>query len=190
VEVIVEEHPLVAGAYAKFAEVGAVASLYELKVRLLADKEPATESKSTARKVSKTEEAIIKHFTDNHMLTAAEAELLTTARELRNKFLHGEFPAALAIVEDYIGKSFPESGLGVAKLEGTEGEKILEQLFAIIEGKAPLKPIRKTSIEEGRMFGWFLEAHASGALESAKLLLIAAVELIDRISLEHAMKRV
>lgn len=97
---IVEIDPITL-AYNLFSEVGGSAALMELEMRLLANKVKEIEEASFAWNVSKTEDAVIKHFTKEELLTEEEGRLLTAARDVRNKFLHGEFSTAIALVEEY-----------------------------------------------------------------------------------------
>jgi len=67
-------------------------ALYELRMRLLADKVPALQQSAYGEKLEDVEGLILVHF--GNALTDEEKTLLKRCRQLRNKILHCDFGAA------------------------------------------------------------------------------------------------
>jgi hypothetical protein len=155
----------------EFGNVAAIASIYELKLRLLADKTPALKEKSHAHRLEELEDAFITHF--EKMLTPDGITLLKTGRQLRNKVLHGDFSVAAKKVEELKPGSLKKDGVLSVKLDtGTS------------------KFVSGTDSRDTGIFGCLLECKTSGLFDQCRDIFAKMVGIIAQISHEEAEREI
>jgi hypothetical protein len=76
----------------QYKAAAAEGAIYELRMRLLADKVPQLQQSAYQERLEGVEGLIVVHFAS--ALTDDEKSLLTLCRQLRNKLLHGDFRSA------------------------------------------------------------------------------------------------
>ena len=171
-------------AFDSFAEVGRLAVLQELKVRLLANKTKEIQDSAYAFKVADTEDAVLKYFTDKKMISEDESKLIVGTRRIRNKILHCEFDAAVKLIEDVSGKPLSGPSVRVIKLaENASGEDILKSIMG--EAVEPIE-VKNTTLKEGGLFGWLLDLVQRGGFNEAITQFKRSLEVIDRLTTETA----
>lgn len=179
-----DSYPPVQIAFDLFAEVGRLAVMQELKVRLLANKTREIQDSAYAFKVSDTEDAILKYFSDKKMLTEDESKTIVATRKIRNKVLHCEFDAAVKLIEAASGKPLPGPGVKVIKIaENATGEDILKSIFG---DAIERKDVKDTTLKEGGLFGWLLDLAQRGGFSAAIEQFKKSLEVIDRLTSETA----
>ncbi len=161
-------NPFTPLAYRAYGEAAKQAALYELKCRLLANRENIHE-KTAFEKFEKVEQLILKAYAD--FLKEDDLAILGKARKIRNKLLHSDFPALFKHIKALGESVVSDPQAWLVKLDTGE-----------------TKTVRDTSKREGGIFGWLLEAQAAGALEAAWRILRHSREIIDRISYDSAWK--
>ncbi len=162
--------------YNIFGESAKFAAIYELKLRLLADKSPCTKQVSMNYSLENVENVIFKYF--GKELTDQNRLLLTSCRQLRNKLFHTEFSAANKIMEDVYGISSPDL-VKYIKLE--EGADILEEILAHNNGIKEPSSILANKEKDTGIYGWFLQIYHSQILVRSIQTFIDAGNLIDKL---------
>ena len=81
--------------FGSFGEAARLAAIYELRMRILADKSKKTKAVSMSNNLEEVEKQIFLYF--DKELTQEEKILLSKCRKLRNKLFHSEF--------SYIGRN-------------------------------------------------------------------------------------
>lgn len=162
--------PFVQDAMDGFAEVGRLAVLQELKIRLLADKTEAIKETSQARSASAPTNAVIDHFAKQNMLTPDEGKLIESTREIRNKIFHCDFLDAMILIERLIGEPLKPSGIRV--LQFKSGVALTDE--------AP-KCIRNIPKDEAGIFGPLIQMHSSNGFKLAAKKFEDAIRIIDRV---------
>jgi hypothetical protein len=162
----------------QFKAAAAEGAVLELKLRLLAGKVPALQKYAHQKKLEDIEDDLAKHFGD--ALTADEKETLRLCRQLRNKVLHSDFRAARGKLNE----------LGVETQSG-EVVKIDLPVATIAELSKKLLGVKAgtegvfahtLSIDEGGVYGWFLEAGCAGDFQKASDAFKRAGAIIDRLA--------
>lgn len=170
-------------AFDCFAEVGQLAVLQELKIRLLADKTKAIQESAYAFTVAETEDAVVKYFYDKDMISMAESQLIKTTRKIRNKILHCEFDSAIKHIEKLVGP-LPGPSVTMVKLpENSSGEGILNAIF---EGISKPRKVSEVSLKEAGLFGWLLDVTQRGGFKAAIEQFQRAISVINRLINETA----
>jgi hypothetical protein len=153
----------------EFGNVAAIASIYELKLRLLADKTASIKDKSHAHRLEELEDAFIEHFRDK--LTVEGITLLKTGRQLRNKVLHGDFSVAAAKVEELRPGVLSKGGVTALNLkDGT------------------LKTVSGTDSRDTGIFGWLLECKTSGLFDQCRDIFAKMIGIVAQISHDEAQE--
>lgn len=176
-------------AFQSFGHLGAQAALLEIKLRFLANKEEALEKSSFEYKASKTEQAVVEHFISAQLMTTEEAQLLKAAREIRNKFLHGSFDEAVALVEKFHGSKMPGPSVQMFRPKGDQSD-FASSIQDMLNGKSVTTPVASLSLKEAGHFGWFLQACQSGAFDAGSTIISKAIAVIDRISDVHSRLKI
>jgi hypothetical protein len=149
-----------------FANAAAAVTVFELKVRLLADNgDEGTPLQAQALKADLGK--LIDLVCDHHKASAEQRALLSKVATIRNKLLHLELSRATGRIRP-LADQLREGGVWMADLE-----------------RAKIQQVSKTGTEQGRIYGWLLESQSSGAFAA---IAKAAGEAIDVINLlrDHA----
>ncbi|MCC6806723.1 MAG: hypothetical protein IT381_04820 [Deltaproteobacteria bacterium] len=153
-----------------FKLVAGTGALLELHLRLFAGAHEELESFAHAYLLENVEAGIVKVFGDR--LSEEEKNLLKDCRQLRNKVLHCDFRA----VKKKLGTmGVAVASGGVTKMNLHTGES---------------KLVSDSSIEDGGVFGWLLEAQTSGLLSEALNVFNKSVTLIRRLAHDVAYAKV
>lgn len=161
-----------------FADIGKLAIVQELKIRLLANLRPETSASAFAFKLSDAELSVVEFFKEKQRISDAEIELLAVARRIRNKILHCEFDDALAKIVGATGRKPPGPPVRVISgLENATGEELIQQILDF--GAA--KDVGETTMEEGALLGWLLHMIQTGAFEDARGIFLATNNIIERL---------
>lgn len=145
-------------------------------MRLLAGKIPALQKFAHQRKLGKIETDLLKHF--DASLSPEEKETLRRAHRLRDKVLHSDFRAAR---EQLKKLGFQTASARVKKIDlpvPTIAEA--SRKIAAVKNGTEGTPVADTPSTE--VYGWLLEAGASGDLEKAKDAFKKAGGIIDRLA--------
>lgn len=154
---IYDEYELLAGK----------AALFELYIRLLADKTP--ELKPYVHKnLQFLEEKLYEHFSEK--ISDEELHILERTRPLRNRILHGNFSSAKNKLEETTKTELDRDNVHMMRFSTDE-----------------VKSVADTSIKEGGIFGWLLESATNGFFPEAFGIFEKANAIIYRISFETAV---
>ncbi len=156
-----------------FREAAGLAALYEMGVRLLADK-TGLESVSLAFRFQDTEDAVRERFKSN--LSDEDRRILDHARPLRNKLLHGELRVARA---------------RVAELYGPEPQRVRKAVLpdvltvdALLAAVDTARALEDDDPQEGNLFGWLLQMNTDGTVRNAAEVFYKAIAIVDRLMLQ------
>jgi len=150
----------------QYAQLAGSAALVELKLRLLADLIPELQHLAHTKDLSVLEDAITNHYRGQ---LGDQIELITKARQLRNKILHSDFKAATNKIEEASPGLLKKDTVTMLKLQSGE-----------------LKSVSDSSKREGRVFGWLLDAMSSGLFTEAGQLFGDAYKLLDGLTFEKS----
>ena len=163
--------------YPKFEAAAGRSALFELKVRLLADKTKEIADLSDAHDFDRVCKGVLRVFRDR--ITEKESTKLQLAKKLRDFVVHGDFQKA------FWKLGSEPSGVRALKFDDAQnGGGILAAIMGTQTGetKTTLVPFTK---DVGK-FGWLLEAATGGLLDHARAVSNDAIGIIDRISLDTA----
>ena len=124
----------------------------------------------------KIETDILKEF--DASLSEPEKEPLRLSRQLRNKVLHSDFRAAREKLNE-LGMQTGSAGTRKIELPVATIAEVSRKIAAAKEGKEGT-PVSDTPSTE--VYGWLLEAGASGDLEKAKNAFKKAAAIIDKLA--------
>lgn len=161
----------------KFEKTAGRAVLFELKVRLLADKTKAISKLSDGFDFDRVYKAVCKEFAAK--ISTEDQEALKLAKKLRDHVVHAEFQKAF-------WKLKPDmAGVRVIDVAGLSGEQLLEKITRVQGGLEEAKPV--PFAKGAGKFGWLLEASTGSLLDEAYESCTKGIAVIDRISLETAL---
>jgi len=164
--------------YSKFEQAAGRAVLFELKIRLFADKTKNISKLSDSHDFDRVYKAVLSEFESK--LSDSDREQLKLGKKLRDHIVHAEFQKAFWRLKPAPG------GVRMISNLGTTGEEILKKIEAVMSGneEAKIVPMAKNS---GK-FGWLLEAANGSLLDEAYENSTKAIAIVDRVSLEHALE--
>ena len=154
-------------------------AVFELKLRLLADKIPTLQRFAHAQTLQGIENEIAQHF--GHALSEAEKSTLALCPELRNKILHCNFSVARERLAD-LGAE-PQSagvrkidltGIGANEMRAKVEQAIVQNQGTFVSGSPTTQP--------GSVFGWLLEVCAAGDFQNAVSAFRNAAAIVDRLA--------
>ena len=180
-------YPLVEAAFNEFGEVGRLAVLVELKIRLLTNKITHLQDYAFSHSLSGTEAALLPYLLENKLISEEEKSHLELSRKIRNKIFHCEFEEAVKFIEELRGEKMQSGSVIGAKIDELEGDNILEKIIglagAIQSGKAAkgaFKIESKTTKFAG-IFGWLIEAQTKELLVESQKIASQALSIIERV---------
>jgi hypothetical protein len=150
----------------------------ELKLRLLAGAIPTLEKYAHAKDLEDVEEKVAEYFGAH--LSSQEKDCLKLCRQLRNKVLHSDFRAARERLNK-LGIATPSAGVKKVDISGPSPEELVEKMRRLTEGTEGERVSDTSSTAPGSVYGWLLEAGASGDFEKAVGAFEGAGEIIDRL---------
>lgn len=180
-------HPIVDQAFQEFSEVGKIAVIVELKIRLLASKIPKIEEYAHSHRISETEAALLPYLVEQNLISEEEKNHLEASRRIRNKIFHCEFESAVDFIEKLRGKPLPPGAVTGAKISELEGENMLEKILSFAEAVQSGKTAKgtfkvdQTTTKEAGIFGWLVDALTKGVLQEGKQIATESLAVLDRV---------
>jgi hypothetical protein len=168
--------PVLAMYLEPFKDAAGEGAALELKMRLLAGKIPVLQNYTHQRDLGEIETDILKEFDGS--LSEPEKETLRLSRQLRNKVLHSDFRAAREKLNE-LGIQTGSAGTRKIELPVATIAEVSRKIAAAKEGKEGTLVSDTPSTE---VYGWLLEAGASGDLERAKNAFKKAAAIIDKLA--------
>jgi hypothetical protein len=162
----------------QFERASGKSAVFELEVRLLADKTPALTKFAHEQSLTPILTPLVQHYSDQ--LSADEKTLLDTAKTLRNKVVHSDFKAAADKLDQPSG--------GVMHLTGlpTGGGRELTKFFqGVADGKITGDAVRPQSAKTVGIMGWLLESGANGTFVESERVFRGAIDIIVRLSRDN-----
>lgn len=171
---------------AQYKTAAAEGALYELRLRLLADKVPAVRHLAHSERLENIELLIVKHFAG--VLTKGERETLKLSRQLRNKILHCDFRATRNKLQQ-LGME-PQRGdvkkVDVAGLSRAQMVEKIERVAASLPGT--FSYVADSGGEAGGILGWLLELGQAGDFMRAVSAFERAAAIADRLAARGGTK--
>jgi hypothetical protein len=152
--------------FAAFCKAAAAASVFELKMRLLADNTEPLRKRKT-EKLDALVKRAIEHFTT---LRPEEQVLIKKCARLRNKLLHADFSCAAGTLLSF-GSELEQGHVQQVELKSGDVHKVSD--------------ISATS-DEGRVFGWVMEGARSKMFDESVKLFARGLALIHWLLAEQA----
>lgn len=164
----------------QYKAAAAEGALYELHMRLLADKVPQLQQSAYGERLEDVEGLIVVHFAS--VLTDDEKRLLTLCRQLRNKILHCDFHSARKKLEE-LGVN-PQSGnVRTTDISGLFGRQMAEKITgAIANAPGSSQYVADLGSRAGTVFGWLLEAGGAGDFTKAADSFARGAAIVDRLA--------
>ena len=111
-----ESHPIVEKAFTEFSEVGRLAVIVELKLRLLTNKIEGIQEYAHVKSIAELESALLPYLVEKKLISEKEKVHLELSRKIRNKIFHCEFEAAVKHIEELRGIQTQKGALTAIKL--------------------------------------------------------------------------
>jgi hypothetical protein len=164
----------------QFRMAAAEGAIYELRMRLLADRVPELQQLAYAERLEDVESLIIGRFAP--ALTDDEKSTLKLCRQLRNKILHCDFLAARKKLRE-LGIDAPGSGVKKVDINGLSGPEMREKLARVIENTpGTFTRVTDSTAGAGTVFGWLMEVGDAGDLIRAAEAFARAAAIVDRLA--------
>jgi hypothetical protein len=165
----------------EYKAAAAEGALYELRLRLLADKIPALQEAAYGERLEDVEGLLVVHF--GSALTDEEKILLKLCRQLRNKILHCDFSAARKKLAE-LGTN-PQRG-NVKKIDilGLSGREMLDKITDVAANViGTFEYVSASGTTAGAVLAWLIEAGVAGDLSRAADSFARAAEIVDRLAM-------
>jgi hypothetical protein len=156
-------------------------AIYELRMRLLADKAPELQQAAYVERLQDNEHLIVAHF--GTALGSDEINTFELARQLRNKILHCDFLAVRKKLES-LGAVPQRADVKKADIRGLTGAQMAERIAAVVTNTpGTFEYVADTRPTAGIVFGWLLELGAAGDFTRAADCFRRATAIIDRLAM-------
>ena len=165
----------------QFKSASGEGAVLELKMRLLADKVPALQTFTHAKKLEDVELRITEHFSE--ILSIEEIGTLALCRKLRNKIMHCNFSVARETLIN-LGAEPHSASVRKIDLDKPNPSKMRERIeCAITNQEGSFEYVAATATTKpGSVFGWLVEVGESGDLLIAAEEFRRAVAIIDQLA--------
>jgi hypothetical protein len=164
----------------QFKRASAEGALYELRMRLLADKVPQLQLEAYDAKADNVETLIVQHFAN--ALTDDEKDMLRRCRQLRNKILHCDFLAMRNKLKE-LGKKVGPGNVKRINVTGLTGKEIGEKIEdALTDRLGTFEYVANTKPVAGTVYGWLFELGAAGDFVLAADVFTRARAILDRLA--------
>lgn len=176
-------------AIEKFSQLGRLATLQELLMRLLADKTKEISCYSQEKILTKVEKEIIRYYAKECFFQEGEADILTLSRKVRNKIFHGDFLEALKIIKEL--PQFKTVNSSYKFDLGNFDSEVKNFLFLDFYKTGETEEITQETeffIRVGGIFGDLIEAYEVGALDIAIKMFDDSNKLLKRLAYLHDEK--
>jgi len=167
-------HPQIEQFFQTYRDAVALGADMELRLRMLADKTPPIAALSTAKEMGSVEKAILEHFGEK--ISDSERRLLSVARQLRNKLVHGDFTAAVAKLDE-LGHPPRPAAMYAVKMP----DNLTPQSFVEAVGKAKPFAVNEAP-NKGHLVAWHMQLCRDGSLTRAAEIFRQGISLIDRLA--------
>ncbi|HPI40815.1 MAG TPA: hypothetical protein PLJ21_08410 [Pseudobdellovibrionaceae bacterium] len=180
-------YPIVDQAFGEFSEVGRIAVVVELKLRLLANKIPHLQDFALAQRIYDTESAVLPYLVGQGLISDAEKKHIESSRKIRNKIFHCEFESAVRLIEELRGNELSPGIVTAAKIDELPGDNILDKILgfanAVQSGTSTsgVFKVEKSTTQEAGIFGWLVEAMAKGVLVEGQKIANESLIVLDRV---------
>jgi hypothetical protein len=164
----------------QYKAAAAEGALYELYIRLLADKVPELQQTAYGERLEGVEGLIVVHFSS--ALTEDEKNHLKLCRQLRNEILHCDFHAARKKLEE-LGANPQFGNVRRMEISGLSGREIAEQISrALANAPGSSEYVADLGSQVGTVFGWLLEAGGAGDFARAAASFARGAAIVDRLA--------
>jgi len=140
------------------------AGCFELTARMLADKTPVLQSRCLSEELTPLCRALTTEYAS--ALTEEETKLLGLLPGVRNMLFHIQFSRVQGRIRP-LAETLKDAGVTQLNLDTGEAQ-----------------PVSRTSTSNGRIFGWLIEATASGAFTAAADKFLDGIILLERLMVE------
>jgi hypothetical protein len=165
----------------QYKAAAAEGALYELYMRLLADKVPELQESAYGEKLENVEELIVAHFAS--ALTDDEKSHLKLCRQLRNKLLHCDFHAARKKLGE-LGANPQPGNVRRTDISGMSGREMREQITrALANAPGSSEDVAALGSRAGTVFGWLLEAGGAGDFAKAAESFARGAAIVYRLAM-------
>jgi len=165
----------------QFKTAAAEGAVYELYIRLLADKVPELRQSAYGERLEDVEGLIVVHFSS--ALTEDEKNHLKLCRQLRNKILHCDFHAARKKLEE-IGANPQPGNVRRTDISGLSGREMAVKITsALAHAPGSSEYVADLGSRAGVVFGWLLEAGGAGDFAKAADAFARGAAIVDRLAL-------
>jgi hypothetical protein len=164
---------------AQYKAAAAEGALYELRLRLLADKVAGLQSLAHTPKLIRVEALIVKHFAS--VLTKDEKEALILSLELRNRILHCDFRAARNKLQQ-MGVEPQRGDVKKVDVAGLSPAQMVEKIESVAANLPGTFSYVADSGGEAGVLGWLLELGQAGDFMQAVNSFERAAAIVDRLA--------
>jgi hypothetical protein len=164
----------------QYKAAAAEGALYELHMRLLADKVPELQQSAYGERLEDVEGLIAVHFSS--ALTEEEKTHLKLCRQLRNKILHCDFHAARKKLLE-LGANPQPGNDRRTDLSGLSARQMAEKITrGLSNATGSSEYVTDLGSGAGMVFGWLLEAGGAGDFTKAADSFARGAAIIDRLA--------
>jgi hypothetical protein len=165
----------------QYKAAAAEGALYELYMRLLADKMPELQQSAYGERLEDVEGLIVVHFAS--ALSEDEKNHLKLCRQLRNKILHCDFHAARKKLDE-LGANPQRGQARRTDISGLSGRQMAEKITrALANASGSSAYVADLGSRAGTVFGWLLEAGGAGDLAKAADVFARGAAIVDRLAM-------
>jgi hypothetical protein len=164
----------------QYKAAAAEGALYELYMRLLADKVPELQLSAYGERLEDVEGLILVHFSS--ALKEDEKNHLRLCRQLRNKILHCDFHAARKKLEQ-LGANPQRGNVRRTNISGLSTREMREQIARVmVNAPGSSEYVADLGSRAGTVFGWLLETGGAGDFAKAAQSFARGAEIFDRLA--------
>jgi hypothetical protein len=165
----------------QYKAAAAEGALYELRMRLLADKVLELQKSAYRQELKDIEKLIIAHFAS--ALSDDEKALLERCRQLRNKILHCDFHAARKKLEE-LGANPQPGNVRRTDVSGLSGQQMAEKISsALANAPGSSQYVADLGSRAGTVLGWLFEAGRAGDFTKAVDSFARGAAIVDRLAM-------
>jgi hypothetical protein len=165
----------------QYKAAAAEGALYELQMRLLADKVPELQRAAYGKELKDVEALIIARFAD--ALSDGEKTLLERCRQLRNKILHCDFRAARKKLQE-LGANPQRGDVAMVDIRGLSGQEMAGKIAAALSNvPGSSRYVEDLPKGAGKIYGWLFNASRAGDFSRAVESFARGAAIVDRLAM-------
>jgi hypothetical protein len=165
----------------QYKAAAAEGAIYELHMRLLADKVPELQQAAYGERLEDIENFIVSHF--KIKLSCSDMETFQLSRQLRNKILHCDFLAVRNKLRA-LGADPQRADVKKIDIAGMSGVEMAAKIAAVASNTpGTFEYVADNKPAPGAVFGWLLEVGAAGDFQRAVDCFARATEIVDRLAM-------